>query len=149
MNATDYIALAASIISIVAFLRTIFIGKRQKILDLQMIEINKHKLLEDQMEGENSKMASIKLYTSGYSGKRTIRVMNDGKAQARNVMLSFQDAEGLYLNYNKKARVLDPGAVFEIPMHLAENCSDNLTVTITWDDNYDTDRKVDRVLPIS
>lgn len=149
-DTSNWIALASTVISLIALLKSFWTGRKAKQLDLLL---KQQQLQQHAFEINESKKADVEvnaiLSSNGYGG--VLKFYNKGNAVASNVSFSIPSDEGVdnirlrmsndYLPYPK----LQPQQGFEIKY---QDFSDvpHQRIHIVWDDDFAKGRAKDMVV---
>lgn len=147
---SNWIALASTVISLIALLKSFLTGRKAKQLDLLL---KQQQLQRHEFEMNESKKADVEvnaiLNSNGYGG--VLKFYNKGNAVASKVIFSIPSDDGIdnirlrmsndYLPYPK----LQPQQGFEIKY---QDFSDvpHQTIHIVWDDDFAKGRTKDMVI---
>ncbi|MEG1313849.1 MAG: hypothetical protein RSD40_05995 [Bacilli bacterium] len=136
-------------ISVLSFLGA-FIGYliHDRKLKYQSKIINKYQIEKIQDEADNKKKAFIKgNIQKGDKGRRTLYIVNSGKAIARNIQIDIP--EDNYIIHNKELfpfEQLNPQDHIEINFTLYKGSPDSIKLKYVWDDNFKSDNINTQVL---
>ena len=120
-------------------------------LKMQEKHLNEYQLRALAQGEEQNKKAIIRAKSvKTTSGKRTVYIINKGKAKARNLTVAIEESDqviatrpNLPVNYSE----LLPDAPREIVLHLAEG--DNvLTLNYTWDDDFGSNNQESQTIDL-
>lgn len=149
-DTSNCIALASTVISLIALLKSFLTGRKAKQLDLLL---KQQQLQQHEIEMNESKKADVEvnaiLNSNGYGG--ILKFYNKGKAVASNVSFSIPSDEGVdnirlrmsndYLPYPK----LQPQQGVQIKYQDSSGAS-HQTIHIVWNDEFAKGRAKDMVI---
>jgi hypothetical protein len=131
-------ALAGFIISILAFLFSLFIYfvHDKKIKDQTKL-INDYQLQKIEKESIEDKKAKIEATVQWLSNRnRKFLVINKGKSKAKNVNVIFQKIEEFRVNSNPFPIDILPNHSIEINFQVAIGGPDKIELQFEWDDDF-------------
>lgn len=136
MSKYELVSLAISIIAILFSMYTYFTHDRK--IKRQTELINKQKLERFQLENVQSKKAHIEIFVfKSDGGKCSIRVYNNGKSSAKNVVVKFNSAEVCNsISNNLFPANINVGNFLEIVYYLNKESPEKVETLSTWDDEY-------------
>lgn len=151
-DTSNWIALASTVISLIALLKSFLTGRKAKQLDLLL---KQQQLQQHEFEKNESKKADVEvnaiLNSNGFGG--VLKFYNRGDAVASNVCFSIPTDDGVdniklrmredYLPYPK----LQPQQGFEVRY---QDFSDlpHQTIRLEWDDDFAKGRTKDMVIDL-
>ena len=98
-------------------------------------------MAQNDKDNKSAVIRAKSVKTSG--GRRTLFIINSGKAVARNLIVNLPNPDEVYgcnVVFPRTFDELLPGASREFQLFLSEG-DDELTLNYTWDDDYKADNK--------
>lgn len=134
-------SLVLSTIAIIGTAITYF--KHDRKIKRQQIELNEYQLKKNTEEELNIKKAElgVNFYRQGGEGK--LKIFNKGQVQARNIRVEFDKEYKYFVNDNPfPVEFIHPQRSLEITISLNKDTPNSFGITITWDDDFATNRTV-------
>lgn len=137
-NVNFWISIGSAIIALISLVFTIIkYNKHEKWLNKQQAEINSYELKRFQEEELATLKAVVKGNIVSYTkGSVKLKVFNAGKANARNIRVSFiSSIDGLLFDDFEVIELLNPHRGFDYEIHLANGHVGTVKVKYIWDDD--------------
>ncbi len=111
--------------------------KEEKLIDYQIQQF-------EQQKNDVTKANLICQFIKGNKGSASLYIINNGASTAYNVRIIINDGNhsGFFVcpTYFKNAKTINVLSPYEIPLILMINHPDTISITLTWDDEFEKNR---------
>lgn len=128
--------------------------KHDKTLKEQEKLLNSLQIDELRRSANDEKQAHIKCNVIKHPrGRRTVRILNLGKSDARNIQIKIVDKENIqgvtfFNNTWAYDSIISEVGIREEELLLCIGAPDTIVLIITWDDNYSCNREISQTIQL-